>query len=308
MRFWKTILGLARKKFVGPPVVVAAIGLALAAYFLMPSSYVSTASMVLTVPATGGTLETEPASKPGLTNPLLQFNDALRTTAGILILATNRADVYKEVGAPDGGPVTVTINDGRTNPDLLSISTNGPFIYVEVEGDDPAAVREVMRKAQQRVRLELGRRQTELDAPISTHIGIMDVMPPSGPRAVVSDRLMFAGFGGVFGLIAGIGVAYGVQRVRWSRAPAAPEPAPVPEQEEPEVWAEVVAEQPRTDGEAGDKLNGSRPHAPATVSGFPMTVDELEAERTGPIQLIKEEPAPDAGKGDDGDGQLDSTT
>ncbi|WP_344487397.1 hypothetical protein [Nonomuraea monospora] len=292
----------------GPPVAVAAIGLALAAYFLMPSSYVSTASMVLTVPATGGTLETEPASKPGLTNPLLQFNDALRTTAGILILATNRADVYKEVGAPDGGPVTVTINDGRTNPDLLSISTNGPFIYVEVEGDDPAAVREVMRKAQQRVRLELGRRQTELDAPISTHIGIMDVMPPSGPRAVVSDRLMLAGFGGVFGLIAGIGVAYGVQRVRWSRAPAAQETVPEPEPEEPEVWAEVVAEQPGTDAEAGDKLNGSRPHAPSTVSGFPMTVDELETEQTGPIQVIKDEPAPDTGKGDDGDGQLDSTT
>ncbi|MFD0468227.1 hypothetical protein ACFQ0B_07820 [Nonomuraea thailandensis] len=288
MRFWKAILGLARKKFVGPPVAVAAIGLALAAYFLMPSRYVSTASMVLTVPATGGTLETEPASKPGLTNPLLQFNDALRTTAGILILATNTIDVYKEIGAPESGPTVVTINDGRTNPDLLSISTNGPFIYVEVEGDDPATVREVMRKAQLRVRLELARRQTALDAPISTHIGIMDVMPASGPRAALGDRLLYAAFGGVFGLIAGIGVAYGVQRVRWARA--RPEPENEPENEsqnepqnetgsgtglrpEPEIWAEVVAEQPGAESEPGEHpaqaLNGSRSHPPAAAAGFP---------------------------------------
>jgi hypothetical protein len=330
VRFWKTILGLARKRFVGPPVAVAAIGLALAAYLLMPSRYVSTASMVLTVPATGGTLETEPASKPGLTNPLLQFNDALRTTAGILILATNTADVYKEIGAPESGPTVVTINDGRTNPDLLSISTNGPFIYVEVEGDDPATVREVMRKAQVRVRLELARRQTALDAPISTHIGIMDVMPASGPRAALGDRLLYAAFGGVFGLIAGIGVAYGVQRVRWARAQPekAPEsgpgpgpetgPGPGPEagpetgpRSEPEIWAEVVAEQPGTESAPGEKpgqaLNGSRPHPPATAAGFPLTVEELAQEQTGPIQVVKDEDEP-AGKGEDGDGQLDSTT
>lgn len=318
MRFWKTILGLARKKVVGPPVVLAAVGLALAAYFLMPGRYVSTASMVLTVPATGGTLETQPAGKPGLTNPLLQFNDALRTTAGILILATNTADVYKEVGAPESGPTSVTINDGRTNADLLGISTNGPFIYIEVESDDPATVREVMRKAQQRVRLELARRQTALDAPISTHIGIMDVMPPSGPRAALGDRLTLAAFGGVFGVVAGIGVAYGIQRVRWSRAQAetVPEAGPQagpqagPEQgleREPEVWAEVVAEQPGARGGAGEPppaaLNGSRPYP--TVPGFPMTVDELAVEQTGPIQVVKPDDEP---KTEDGDGQLDSTT
>ncbi|MGW3351226.1 hypothetical protein ACWDA3_48685 [Nonomuraea rubra] len=306
MRFWKTILGLARKRFVGPPIVVAAIGLALAAYFLMPGRYVSTASMVLTVPATGGTLETEPASKPGLTNPLLQFNDALRTTAGILILATNTADVYKEIGAPENGPTVVTINDGRTNPDLLSISTNGPFIYVEVEGDDPATVREVMRKAQLRVRLELARRQTALDAPISTHIGIMDVMPSSGPRAAIGDRLMYAASGGVLGVIAGLGVAYGLQRVRSARTAPEPQPEPQPESQ-PEIWSEVVAEEPEAGSEPAQPLNGSRPHPPAATAGFPLTVAELAQEQTGPIQVVKDEDEP-AGKSEDGDDQLDSTT
>lgn len=327
MRFWRTILGLARKKVVGPPVVIAAIGLALAAYFLMPSRYVSTASMVLTVPATGGTLETEPQSRTGLTNPLLQFNDALRTTAGILILATNTRDVYAELGAPENGPTAVVINDGRTNPDLLGISTNGPFVYVEVESDSPATVREVMRKAQLRVRLELAKRQTALDAPISTHIGIMDVMPPTTPRASIGDRLAAAGFGGVLGIVGGLGLAYAVQRIRSTRragTDASSSPAPEPSEDSTEaveaeqgVWAEVVAEQPVADGVPA--VNGSRSRLPM-MSGFPLTVDELAEETTGPIQVIETEQEKDESEKDDGpdedgpdedgpkEGQLDSTT
>ncbi|MEV5893125.1 hypothetical protein [Nonomuraea fuscirosea] len=277
----------------GPPVVIAAIGLALAAYFLMPSRYVSTASMVLTVPATGGTLETEPQNRPGLTNPLLQFNDALRTTAGILILATNTPDVYAEIGAPENGPTAVTINDGRTNPDLLGISTNGPFIYVEVESGSPATVREVMRKAQLRVRVELAKRQTALDAPISTHIAIMDVMLPSTPKAAVGDRLTVAAFGGAFGIVGGMGLAYAVQRIRSARraTEADPSPEPLPDSEEAEqgVWAEVVAEQPVVEG--APAVNGSRSRLPM-MSGFPLTVDELAEETTGPIQVIKTDAEP----------------
>ncbi|MFB4280686.1 hypothetical protein ACBJ59_35725 [Nonomuraea sp. MTCD27] len=229
MGFWKTIFGLARKRAVGIPIALATIGLALAAYFLLPSRYVSTASMVLTIPATGGTLETEPLRKPGLTNPLLQFSDALRTTAGILILSTNTEDVAAEIGAPEGGPTTLTINDGRTNPDLLSISTNGPFIYLEVESTSPGTVQEVMIKAQRRVRVELATWQTALGAPISTHIGILDVMPASVPKLVIQDRLMATAGGGLLGVVGGFGVAYGYQRLRAIReATGEPDGQPAP--------------------------------------------------------------------------------
>ncbi|WP_442937681.1 hypothetical protein, partial [Nonomuraea sp. SBT364] len=224
-----------------------AIILALAGYFLMPSRYVSTASMVLTVPATGGTLETEPRQKPGLTNPLLQFNDALRTTAGILILATNTPEVAAEIGVTEDGPTAVTINDGRTNPDLLGISTNGPFVYVEVESTSPAVVRDVMRKAQQRVRLELAKRQVDLEAPVSTHIGILDVMPASSPKPVITDGLMMAAGGGLLGVVAGFGIAYAIPRLRPSR----PEPAPAPR------------------AVAAEESNGAAPEPPARVGSAP---------------------------------------
>ncbi|MFB4289024.1 hypothetical protein ACBI99_15385 [Nonomuraea sp. ATR24] len=288
---------------------MAAIILALAGYFLMPSRYVSTASMVLTVPATGGTLETERREKPSLTNPLLHFNDALRTTAGILILATNTPEVAAEIGVTEDGPTSVTVNDGRTNPDLLGISTNGPFVYVEVESTSPQVVRDVMRKAQQRVRLELAKRQVDLEAPVSTHIGILDVMPASSPRAVVSDRLMAAAGGGLLGVLAGFAVAYAIPRLR----PAARrEPLPAPEPEAapapaPEPAPEPTPEpapQPRPAPVPAEDVKGTvefrvrnGTHAPAAPV-FPMTVAELGSDDdTGPIEVVVPR-----------DDQLDSTT
>ncbi|WP_336209660.1 hypothetical protein [Nonomuraea sp. LPB2021202275-12-8] len=305
MGFWKTIYGLARKRFVGPPIAVAAIVLALAGFFLVPSRYVSTASMVLTVPASGGTLETEPQQKPGLTNPLLQFNDALRTTAGILILATNTPEVAAEVGVTEGGPTQLTINDGRTNPDLLGISTNGPFVYVEVESTSPQLVRETMRRAQQRVRLELARRQVALSAPISTHIGILDVMPASSPRPLVQDRLVAAAGGGLLAVVAGLTVAYAVPRLRASRrTPGEAADSPPPDSGPPDDRPPGAA----PDARPGQESNGA--HAPAAAV-FPLTVAELEAAQEGRNGSVAPRAVDDTGPIEivvPGDDQLDSTT
>ncbi|MFI7701653.1 hypothetical protein [Nonomuraea sp. NPDC049480] len=276
----------------------------------------STASMVLTVPATGGTLETQPQQKPGLTNPLLQFNDALRTTAGILILATNTPEVAAELGVKEGGPTALTINDGRTNPDLLGISTNGPFVYVEVESTSPAVVRDVMRKAQQRVRVELARRQTALDAPVSTHIGILDVMPASVPKPVIQDRLLASAGGGLFGVVAGFGVAYGVRRVKAARHAhahahahaTAPEPEPELRREprpelRPEPEGAVGAGAAASNGEGsngkaadgevaweddGELRNGSKSQV-ATFPVFTVRLPDFADDDTRPIQAIKVE-------------------
>ncbi|MEV0623168.1 hypothetical protein AB0I81_58325 [Nonomuraea sp. NPDC050404] len=239
VRFWKTFLGLARNKLVGPPIVLAAIVLALAGYLLVPTRYLATASMVLTISATGGTLEKGPAPEPGLTNPLLQFSDALRTTAGILILATNNERVAAELGAAEGGPTKLLINDGRTDPDLLSVGGTGPFIHIEVEGTSKGAVRDVLAKAQSRVRTELKNWQTSLGAPPITHMGMLDVRPAAEPQAVVEDKLTAAAGGGVLGLVGGFAVAYAIPRLRpASRPDDEPEPQPQPQ---PEPVAVAVA-------------------------------------------------------------------
>ncbi|MEU6739456.1 hypothetical protein [Streptosporangium sandarakinum] len=191
----------------------------------MPTTYVSTASMVLTTPATGGTLPADPTRPTGLTNPLLQFSDGLRVTAGILILSMNTPEVAAELGLVKGGTTEITINDGRTNPDLLGISTNGPFVYVEVRSRSAAEAQKVVVKAKQRIRKELLTRQQALRAPRSTYISVVDVVPSSTPEAKVTNRLTAAG-GVLFAVLAvGFGVAYGVTEARAGRRRRAADPA-----------------------------------------------------------------------------------
>ncbi len=221
MDFWKGILFLVRKKSVGPPMIVLSIITAGLVYFLLPTVYVSTASMVLTAPATGGTLSQDPTKPGGLTNPLLQFNDGLRTTAGILILAMNAPDVMAELGIADGGPTSLVVNDGRTNPELLGISTNGPFIYVEAESTSAAAARDTTIRAQKRIQAELVERQQALRAPRSTFIWMADVVPPSTPEPKLSATFTAAGGALVVTLLAGFGLAYAVTQTRAGRAAGA---------------------------------------------------------------------------------------
>ncbi|MGW0064103.1 hypothetical protein ACWDTT_29715 [Streptosporangium sandarakinum] len=225
MYFWKAVFALVKRRFVGPPLIVLSFAAAALAFHLVPTTYVSTASMVLTTPATGGTLPADPTRPTGLTNPLLQFSDGLRVTAGILILSMNTPEVAAELGLVKGGTTEITINDGRTNPDLLGISTNGPFVYVEVRSRSAAEAQKVVVKAKQRIRKELLTRQQALRAPRSTFISVVDVVPSSTPEAKVTSRLMAAG-GVLFAVLAvGFGVAYGVTEARAGRRRRAADPA-----------------------------------------------------------------------------------
>jgi hypothetical protein len=217
MDFWKTILDLARGRFVGPPIAVLAIAAACVAYFLVPTTYVSTASMVLTTPATGGTLSPNPRESGGLTNPLLQFNDGLRTTAGILILSMNTPETLERLGIVKNGDTQITINDGRTNPDLLGISTNGPFVYIEVESKVPAKASATVTRAGQLIREALSERQRELKAPPSTYITITDVAPPTTPQAKRTAKWGAAAGGFLAVVIVGLGFAFTVSRMRARR-------------------------------------------------------------------------------------------
>ncbi|MGJ6968203.1 hypothetical protein ACSDR0_40465 [Streptosporangium sp. G11] len=212
MEFWKTVLDLARRKRVGFPLAGLAILAAVAVFFLVPPRYVSSASMVLTTPPAGGT--TDPAKPLGRSNPLLQFSDGLRTTAGILILSMNTEAVATELGIVKDGPVEVTINDGRTNPNMLGILMNGPFVYVEVESDSAEVTRTVMARTQFRLRTELVRRQEVLGAPRPTFIGFVEVVPPAYPAMDRSGTWQAAGGASFVVVLLGLGAVYAVERRR----------------------------------------------------------------------------------------------
>jgi hypothetical protein len=222
MDFWKAILGLVRRKVVILPVLGLALGVAALGYLLTPPSYTSSTTMVLTTPTSGGTISQDP-SKSGQSNPLLSFNDGLKTTSAILIQAMNSPDIMKGLTA---GGAKLTINDGSSNASLLG--SNGPFVYVEAEAKRPDDAKGAVQRAQQRVRDELVNRQKALKAPESTYITIVDVTPPSAPEVQRGAQYQFAAAGLILTIIAGLAGAYGAGRVLASRRAADPTETPVP--------------------------------------------------------------------------------
>ncbi|NUR85087.1 MAG: hypothetical protein HOY71_13465 [Nonomuraea sp.] len=228
--------------------------------------------MVLVSPPGGGSIDrTKPIAQ---TNPLLQFTDDLRTTASILILAMNSPDVFKSLGVTEDGPTELTIDDGRSNPELLGVGTTGPFIYVSVRSPTRATAVKVLAATQKRIRDELDRRQRELMAHPVTYLKVDDVVLLE-PEEDLAPKLQGAVGGVVLGLLGGFGVAYAVVRRRLALQggePPVAETSAVAEPEDP--WA---AEKP---SEEPAPVNGKavkKEEEPAVLSDLDMT---------GPIDII----------------------
>lgn len=208
MDFWKIVLGLLRRRYIGPPVIAGSVLIGVLTFIVLPTHYQSTAFMVLTTPSAGGTKE--PDRPLGQSNPLLLFNDGLRTTASILIQSQNTRDALEQLGQQKDGPTTVIINDGSTNPDVLG--TNGPFIYVEGDSTSFEDARGIVVRAQQRIRDELVARQKALGAPESTFISVVDVTSASEPEALLAAKVKAAAVGFVLSFLFGLAGAYWFQR------------------------------------------------------------------------------------------------
>ncbi|MFF4624925.1 hypothetical protein [Nonomuraea jabiensis] len=225
MEFWKTILGLLRRVLIGPPLICLSILVGVVVYAVVPAHYTADVSLVLATPVNGGTVPSD-KTKQGLTNPFLSFNDALKTGASIVILSMNTQDVWTQLGAPKDGPTEITIDDGRSNPNVLDI--NGPYIYIRVDSESPRQATAVLMAARERVATELFKWQKALGAPANTFITSTDIVPPSTPEADHSVNWQGAIGGAVLCLLLGLGIAYGVVTRRTPKQPEPPAPLAPP--------------------------------------------------------------------------------
>jgi hypothetical protein len=212
VEFWRTILDLFRRKSVALPVFLFSLGVAAATYVVMPTQYLSTATVVLTTSTNGGILSQDPTRPPEI-NPLRNF-DGMKTAAAILIQVVNTRDVANQLVAATGGAATFTVSDGSTVPQLLA--SNGPFLVIEGSSTSATAARDIVVRVEQRLRDELINRQRALNAPPSTFLGIIDVVPPAVAEAQVSSKLKVGAGALVLGLIASTSVAYFTHRTRAS--------------------------------------------------------------------------------------------
>ena len=229
MEFWSTVLGLLRSRAVMIPTVLVALGLAALAYLGTPDSYTSSTTMVLTTTEYGGTESQDPEDPTELTNPMLNFNDSLRTTAGILISSMNTKEVDTQLGAL--GPTQLFVNDGRTNPDLLGL--NGPFVYIVVKSTSRSEASRVTAAAQKLMREKLETWQSSLGAPEKTFVSLADVVPAGAPQVDRGQAVKLAMVSFVFGLLLCLGIAYfgrqfrARRRLRSGRATATAAAPPV---------------------------------------------------------------------------------
>ncbi|MEV1248611.1 hypothetical protein ACIBO2_47605 [Nonomuraea sp. NPDC050022] len=215
------------------------------AFFVGSPRYETESSLILTAPPSGGTLSMDPTKPVGLTNPLLQYNDGLRTVAGILILALNSKDELRKLGIEENGSTEIVIDDGRSNADLLGVVTQGPFIHIKVVSRTAETAKGILERAERRLHEELTSYQTSLGAPKSTFIAVNNValIPVAydgGGKIQLAVEVL------VVALLFGFGAAYlmWIRRVRGRTAPAEP------------AEGEADVPEPAAEPEAAKPLNG----------------------------------------------------
>ncbi|MEV0583068.1 hypothetical protein [Nonomuraea sp. NPDC050310] len=254
-----------------------ALALAAGGFFLVPARYAASASMILVAPPSGGTLSFDPTKPVGLTNPLLQYNDSMRTVSSILILTLNSPAVQRELGIVENGPVKLTVDDGRSNADLMGMTNSGPFVHLAAEAPSGAVVQDTISRAEKRIRSELLRQQKVLGAPQGTYIAInsVTVLPPK-PVWTNTITAVLGGF--LLGMAGGLGVAYFVIARRRPGTPEAALVAPA----EPVIAEPVTVPAPR--------MSPAKKDAAVLKSAE----EASEAKSNGKVLVLTEEKKPDA--------------
>ncbi|MFC4011054.1 hypothetical protein ACFOY2_27760 [Nonomuraea purpurea] len=221
MEFWKTVFGLARHKFIGPPILALAAVAGIAGFLIVPAHYTAGVVLLLTGPGNTQPAPGEPLSAAGRTNPLLVDSAGLRTTAAALILATSTPEVLKELGAPKEGPHKLVIDDGSSNQALFG--SGGPFLSITADSPDERTARDLVVRTQKRVENELDATQKKLGAPEILYISLVNVTPPSTPEAQLSDKVQTGAIAAVLTVFAGFAAAY-AWRLKQAGRPAADAP------------------------------------------------------------------------------------
>jgi hypothetical protein len=140
----------------------------------------------------------------------LNFGTGLQITSGILIQAVNTPGALAQLGG--NGETSLTIDDGRTNPNLLD--TTGPFIYVVADGRTASGALQAISATADWLRNDLLSRQQAVNAPAGTYIELTQVVAASTPQASSATKLKYAAAAFLFVLILGLGLAYAVARRR----------------------------------------------------------------------------------------------
>ena len=219
MDFWQTVAVLLRRWYIAVPAFLLSLGLAGVAYSATPLTFRSDAVLVLTTPVAGGT---EFARKDevarSVTNPMMNFDRGLSLSAAIVIEQMNTSATAR-LDRSFGPDTTFRVSNGSSNPELLE---SGPFVFIEATGPSPEAAQKLTAELSRVAGTVLDERQTELQAPESTHINLQFVVPPTAGTPLASIRMRAAAAAGALAGLIGLASAYCVENAttRRRREPA----------------------------------------------------------------------------------------
>lgn len=207
MDFWGTILVLVRRWYVALPAFLLAVGGAYFAYSTIPTTYTTTAVLLLTAPTSGGVVPADPGRPIARVNPLLNFDHGLDVAASMLISAMSTPDMVAELGTAEGD-TKYSVTNGTNN--LESLAT-GPLVFVEGESRSPEAATAITLKVIERVEVELDLRQRQVQAPRETYITMSAAVPPTTPVAQQGRKLRSAAAALGLGVIAALCASFAAE-------------------------------------------------------------------------------------------------
>lgn len=207
MDFWATILVLVRRWYVALPAFLLAVGGAYLAYSTIPTTYTTTAVLLLTAPTSGGVVPADPGQPIARVNPLLNFDHGLDVAASMLISAMSTPDMVAELGTAEGD-TKYSVTNGTNN--LESLAT-GPLVFVEGESRDPEAATAITLTVMARLERELELRQRQVQAPRETYITMSAAVPPTTPVAQQGRKLRSAAAALGLGVIAALCAAFAAE-------------------------------------------------------------------------------------------------
>jgi hypothetical protein len=214
MDFWRTVMVLFKRWYITVPAFFVTLGLAAAAYSVVPVQYESGSVLVLTTPLTGGTESTNPNVPNPVTNPLMDFQQGLGLTASIIIQQLNSGEAASALGIVPGDTTTYSVNNGTTNPELLQ---SGPFIFVNGKGASAKAAHDITKKVSDMAVAILAQRQEELNAPASTHIELQVVVAPTTGQPLMGSPKRAAAAAGALAALASLAAVYGFESLMTHR-------------------------------------------------------------------------------------------
>ncbi|MGP3917548.1 hypothetical protein [Nonomuraea sp. 10N515B] len=210
MDFWRAIGVVLRRWYVALPALLLTLAGAYAVYTTVPPRYESTGVLSLTVPISGPSKLGDPRARIQETNPLLNFDSGLNMSASILVQILGSENVMTQLGASPYGQTTYEVNNGHPNPELLF---SEPFVLIRGRSGDPESAKAIVSRVAQRAKVELTKRQKELKAPPTTYIVVTEILPPTNPIMLRTDRMRFTAAVLLLGMLAALASAFAAESI-----------------------------------------------------------------------------------------------